>query len=458
VTDPERNRLRDLPSVDFVLGHLTKGVPHEMGVDAARRAIDEARALIESGAEVTRDDVARRAREFVDGALNARLQPVINATGVLLHTNLGRAPLGQRQIDAVVAAATSYGTLEYELASGTRGRRGTHIRNLVRALTGAEDAFVVNNNAGATLLVLAGLCGGREVVVSRGELVEIGGEFRIPDIAAAAGVTLREVGTTNRTRLADYERAIRPETAALLKVHPSNYRIVGFTAEASARELARLARARGIPFVHDIGSGLLRPWRDRPWLTGEPPVSETLRNGADVVLFSGDKLLGGPQAGIILGRSKIIDVLARHPLARALRPDKMTLAALEATLTAYAEDEPERLPLWRLAAVSQKELLARAERLCERLTEGASDVEISAEETEAAAGGGSSPARPLPSAAIVVATDEADEFAARLRMGSPPVVARIADDRVLLDLRTVFPEQDDPLVDALRSALAATRR
>jgi L-seryl-tRNA(Ser) seleniumtransferase len=454
VTDPGRNRRRDLPSVDFVIGHLTKGVPHEIGVDAARRALDEARARIESGTEVTRDDVARRAQEFVDETLSARLQPVINATGVLLHTNLGRAPLGERQIDAVVAAATSYGTLEYELATGTRGKRGTHIRNLVRAMTGAEDAFVVNNNAGATLLVLAGLCGGREVVVSRGELVEIGGEFRIPDIAAAAGVTLREVGTTNRTRLADYERAIRPETGALLKVHPSNYRIVGFTAEASGRDLARLARARGIPFVHDIGSGLLRPWRDHPWLAGEPAVSETLRDGADVVLFSGDKLLGGPQAGIILGRSKIMEALARHPLARALRPDKMTLAALEATLMAYAEDEPERLPLWRLAAVAQKELLARAERLCERLTDGAPGVEISAEETDATAGGGSSPSRPLPSAAVIVTTDEPDEFAARLRMGSPPVVARIADDRVVLDLRTVFAEQDD----ALLSALAATRR
>ena len=289
------------------------------------------------------------------------MTPVINATGVMIHTNLGRVPLGQAQLDAVRAIAGGYSNLEYDLVTGRRGDRYAHSRQALVTLTGAESAVVVNNNAAGVLVTLAALCSSREVMVSRGELIEIGGEFRLPDVMVSSGATLREVGTTNRTHLSDYERAIAPESAAILKVHPSNYRVVGFTKAVEVRELARLARGRGVLLLYDLGSGLIVD--EREWTADEPSVERALDEGADLVMFSGDKLLGGPQCGIVAGRRDLIERIAKHPLMRALRPDKMTLAALDATLALHLAGKVDELPLWAMSARTSDDLEARASAL-----------------------------------------------------------------------------------------------
>lgn len=453
----DAKHLRALPSIDFIMRRLEGSAPRSVLKAAARRAVDEARVATDEHA-VSSEAVLKRTGQLLEDYARGGLQPVINATGVLLHTNLGRSPLGTRQLDAVVRAAKSYGNLEYDLTAGARGDRLEHIRRLLTDLTGAEDALVANNNAGATLLVLASVCHDREVIVSRGELVEIGGAFRIPDIVSTAGVKLREVGTTNRTRIGDYERAITPETAAILKVHPSNYRVVGFAEDVAARDLARLARARGIPFIHDIGSGLMQRVEEHDWLGAEPGVVESLREGADAVLFSGDKLLGGPQAGIVVGRRALVERALKHPLARALRPDKMTLAALEQTLVAYAEHDLSSLPLWALAGVSEAELLRRAEGIRDEVVARVPSAKVAAERTEAATGGGSLPGAAVPSAAVVLEVEDPDAFTENLRRAEVPVIARIADGRVLLDLRAVFEEQDQSIVDAVCKGLEVTGR
>jgi L-seryl-tRNA(Ser) seleniumtransferase len=362
----------------------------------------------------------------------------LNATGVIVHTNLGRAPLPHAAVERVRVTAAGYSNLEYDLDAGARGSRQNHVATILRRLTGAEGALVVNNNAAAVLLALAALAEGREVIVSRGELLEIGDGFRIPDVLARSGARLVEIGTTNRTRAADYERAIGPETAVLLRVHQSNFRMVGFTEQAGTAELAQIAKRAALPLVDDLGSGALLPLHD------EPQARDALAAGADLVCFSGDKLLGGPQAGIVVGRAELVDRLRRHPLQRALRADKLTLAALEGTLALYLD--PERalreVPVLRMLAEPPEAIRARADRLA-GLTDG------TVEETVARVGGGALPLAELPSFACAV--DEG--LAAPLRQGEPPVVGVVRDGKLLLDCRTLA---DDEL-DEVAAAIAACR-
>ena len=381
------------------------------------------------------------------------LAPVINATGVVLHTNLGRAPLAPAAIAALTRVAEGYAALEYDLDRGARGSRHAHCRALLVELTGAADALVVNNAAGAVLLALSALARGGEAIVSRGELVEIGGSFRIPDIMARSGTTLVEVGTTNRTHLKDYESALTPHSRLLLKVHRSNFQLSGFTADVDARELGELARARAVPCLYDLGSGLLLDLA--PWgLTGEPTVAEAVASGAEVITFSGDKLLGGPQAGILLGSEAAIAACRADPLARAVRADKLTLAALEATLALYRDPETARreIPVLRMLTEDKDVLRRRAEAL--KNTVGKT---VDLIEGESEVGGGSFPGATLPTWLVAITAGHLtpDTCLARLRSGNPPVVARITDDRVVLDPRTIFPEQVDLAARAVAAALTA---
>ena len=369
------------------------------------------------------------------------LRPVVNATGVILHTNLGRAPLSRAAIDAVVAVAQGYSNLELDVVRGRRGDRYVHVEPLLSVLCGTEAALVVNNNAAAMLLVCTALAKDREVVVSRGELIEIGGEFRIPDILESSGASLREVGTTNRTHLRDYDRAIGERTAFVLKVHPSNYRVVGFTAAPDAAELAALANAKGVPFVYDVGSGLVgRSFAD------EPVVSDVVRAGADLVCFSGDKLFGGPQAGVVVGRADLVAQLRSHPMLRALRPDKMQLAALAATVDQLLAGRSDELPIWKMIDADVTE---RATALAERLVGAGLGAETVA--GDSVAGGGSLPGHVMPTTLVRVRSEGATpaQLAAALRANDPPVIVRVESGSVFIDLRTVLPDQDELIVRAL---------
>ena len=401
--------------------------------------------------------VARRSREILEQE-RALLRPVINATGVLLHTGLGRAPLAAEAVAAVAEAASGYCNLELDLDDGTRGRRTSGIAGLLRELTGAEAATVVNNNAGATVMALRALAAGREVIVSRGQLVEIGGSFRLPEIFEVSGARLREVGTTNKTRLSDYRRAIGPETAAILRVHRSNFRIVGFTEDAPLPDLVQLAHAHGIWAIDDIGSGALGPGCP-PGIEDEPTAAEGLAAGADLVLFSGDKLLGGPQCGIMVGSREAIGRIEVDPLMRALRVDKMTLAALEATLRLAMDPDHavERIPLWTMIATPLPVLTARAEALAAAFRDqlGLNAVPST---SESSIGGGSAPVRPIPTAVVAVSPPfpthqspgSESAWARALRRGDPPVVARVQKGLVLFDVRTIAREQEPQLLDAVR--------
>jgi len=408
--------LRDLPSVD----ELARAADDPLAVDAARLVIERAREEIRAG--VDPGDLGERLHDELDRARRPRLRRVLNATGVIVHTNLGRAPLPAAAVECVRDTAAGYSNLEYDLEAGARGSRQDHVAAVLRRLTGAEGALAVNNNAAAVLLALAALAEGREVVVSRGELLEIGDGFRIPEVLNRSGARLVEVGTTNRTRAADYERAIGPETALLLRVHQSNFRVVGFTGLPTTAELAAVAARHDIPLVDDLGSGALLPLHD------EPQARDALAAGADLVCFSGDKLLGGPQAGIVVGRADLVERLRRHPLQRALRADKLTLAALEGTLALYLD--PERalreVPVLRMLNEPVPTVQARAARLA-GLTGG------TVEETVARVGGGALPLAELPSFACAV--DES--LAAPLRQGEPPIVGVVRDGRLLLDCRTL---------------------
>ena len=424
-------RLRDLPSVDALLrDERLAGEPRELALAAARGALERARAELRAG---------RVPGDVVDGALadlaelrRPRLRAVLNATGVVVHTNLGRAPLAPAAVERVAAAA-GYSNLEYDLGDGTRGSRQDHLAPLLRRLTGAEAALVVNNNAAAMLLALAALAEGREVVVSRGELIEIGDGFRIPEVLERSGARLVEVGTTNRTRAADYERGVGPQTALLLRVHQSNFRVLGFTERPALAELAAVARRAGLPLLDDLGSGALVE------LAGEPTPAQSLAAGADLVCFSGDKLLGGPQAGIVVGRAELVEQLRRHPLARALRADKLSLAALEGTL-AVALERPHELPVLRMVREPAEEVRVRAERL-------AAETGGSVEETVARVGGGALPLAELPSFACAVE----EELAAALRAHEPPVVAVVRDGRTLLDCRTLTDTEAAAVAAAVRA-------
>jgi L-seryl-tRNA(Ser) seleniumtransferase len=428
--------LRDLPSVD----ELAREAGDPLAVAAARTVIDRAREEIQAG--VDPGDLTARLLEELADTRQPRLQGVLNATGVVVHTNLGRAPLAGEAIERVRKVARGYSNLEYDLAEGVRGSRQDHVATILRRLTGAEAALVVNNNAAAVLLALAALAEGRDVVVSRGELIEIGDGFRIPDVLARSGARLVEVGTTNWTRAADYERAIVPETALLLRVHQSNFRVVGFEERPRLEEVAAVARLHDLPLVDDLGSGHVLASNTVLLGQEEPTVLESLEAGADLVCFSGDKLLGGPQAGIVLGRSDLVERLRRHPLQRALRIDKLSLAALEGTLLLQLE-APERIPVLRMLMQKTAEVRERAERLA-----AATGGEV--EETVGRVGGGALPLAELPSFACAVE----ESLAAPLRAGEPPVVGVVRDGRLLLDCLTLTDEEAELAAAAVGRARA----
>jgi len=455
---------RALPSVDQALQRpelrLLVEAHGRAAVRAAlRQALVELRRRAgggESGLAPAVDALAADVSTRIESAARPSLRRVINATGVVVHTNLGRAPLSAAAAARVAEIAASYSNLEYDTERGARGSRDAHAERRLRRLLGVESAIVVNNCAAAVLLAVNTLAEGREVLVSRGELVEIGGSFRIPDVLRKGGARLREVGTTNRTRLSDYRAALSADTALILKVHPSNFRVVGFSEEAPLEELASLAREAGVPLVLDQGSGAVD--RLPGPLAGETTVRGALAGGADVVAFSGDKLLGGPQAGILAGRRAPVEAMRGNALYRALRVDKMTLAALDATLLEHeAGRAHERVPVLRMLQADRDELAARAAAFVEALARAAPSLAARTVEAESAVGGGATPTIGQPTVAVAVepGPEGADAFAARLRAASPPVVARVVDDRVVVDLRTVGPDEEPLVVAALARAAAA---
>ena len=459
--------LRQIPSVDELLAQprlaaLAKRVDRALLLEVTRATLADLRAKIagDPQAQVLTLDAAALEEHItsaVEQILSRSLQPVINATGVILHTNLGRAPITEAAVEEFRRTATQYSNLEYDLEAGARGKRDVHTAHFLERLTGAEAAIVVNNCAAAVLLVLAALAKGAEVIVSRGELIEIGDGFRIPEIMAESGATLREVGTTNRTRIADYERAINQNTRLLLRVHPSNFQITGFAEKPTLEELAALSQRANLPLVEDLGSGCLVDL-SAAGIT-EPVVRDSVEAGVSVVMFSGDKLLGGPQAGIIAGKKELVTRIRRHPLFRALRVDKLTTAALAATLSAYLRASLDEIPALRMIRLAPQELKRRAENLLRELTPEIPLGEVELEITDGAslAGGGSTPTQSLPTKIIRIASarHSAAQLEQRLRR-SPAgisVIARIEDNRLVLDLRTVFPEQEPQLIRALAAAL-----
>jgi L-seryl-tRNA(Ser) seleniumtransferase len=449
------DRRRALPSVDRLLlqpeiRELLRTVPRIAVVDAVRESLAAARTRRAGPPASWAADVRKRLAERGKPSL----RPVLNATGVVLHTNLGRAPLAPAAVAAMAEVGGGYSNLEFDLDSGARGSRSDHCRAPLRAMTGAEDALAVNNAAGALLLALGALAAGREVLISRGELIEIGGSFRIPDILERSGARLREVGTTNRTHLDDYRRALGPEVAAVLTVHRSNFEQRGFVATPDLADIAGVAHGAGLPYLVDVGSGLLADLQ--PWgLTGEPRVTDALAAGADLVLFSGDKLLGGPQAGCVVGRREAVGRCRQHPIARAVRADKMTLAGLEATLALYRDPTQavREIPVLRMLTLSGEELEGRAARLASLCPPA---LEASLQPGESAVGGGSFPGALLPTTLVALHAGALgpDGLALRLRLGEPPVVARVAGGKVLLDPRTLpeerLPDVAAALVEALR--------
>jgi L-seryl-tRNA(Ser) seleniumtransferase len=464
---------RKLPSVDDVMrgpsvGSLAASYGHDSVVEAARAVLGRLREEIasglldEDGLELALSGLAEAVENQFRGALSYSLRPVINATGVILHTNLGRAPLGEAAIDHIHETAASYSNLEFDLGAGARGKRDVHVDRLFQRLLDEEirigkeknqepaavSTIVVNNNAAAVLLALNTLADGGEVVVSRGELVEIGGSFRIPDVMAKSSAILREVGTTNRTRTADYERAITERTRLLLRVHRSNFEITGFTEQAPTTELVALARKRGIPLMEDLGSGALFDLQSIG-ISGEPGVLNSLRGGVDIVTYSGDKLLGGPQAGLISGGSELVARMRSNSLFRALRVDKLIYAALEATLLAYVKKDHDAVPALRIMRLTKGAIGERAEALAARVA--ASKLKVEIVDGESILGGGAAPSSVLPTRLLALTCEglSADELAARLRGSEPPIIARVDEGRVLLDLRTVFPGQDAAVVAAL---------
>jgi L-seryl-tRNA(Ser) seleniumtransferase len=454
--------LRGLPSVDQLVRQLggrteTVGIPRPRLTAMVREVLEAERGRLVAGHGPPTDAeiLVARVVESVTRSGGFSLRPVINGTGVVLHTNLGRALLSPLALERLARVGGQYTNLELDVATKERGSRYAHVEALLRRLTGAEDALVVNNNAAAVLLALEALAHGKEVIVSRGELIEIGGEFRIPDIMLRSGALLREVGATNRTHLRDYADAIGPQTALLLKVHTSNYRVVGFTAEVSSRELVELGKQRGLPVMEDLGSGCLvdlRPYGFPP----EPVVREVVASGIDLVSFSGDKLLGGPQAGIIVGRRELVDRLKKNPWNRALRIDKLTLAALEATLYAYdAGQALETIPTLRLLTEPLASIRRRARRVATRLTADLRRrLAVSVVDDHAQVGGGALPTVDLPTSAVALGStpEAARALDAALRRGDPPVIGRIVDDRLLLDCRTILPSQVPALVAAVVAA------
>ncbi len=451
-------QFRNLPSVDSVLSTdavagAVKAYSRDWVVSLVRQELEEARAQVgKGGAAPTALELAESVCQRVQSTVRTEPRSVINATGVVIHTNLGRAPLSRSALQAIDQASSGYSNLEMDLESGRRGSRQSHLQSLLRQLTGAQAALAVNNNASALLLGLSALAPGKEVIVSRGEAVEIGGGFRVPDVLRQSGATLVDVGTTNRTYVRDYEEAITGNTGAMLKVHASNFRVEGFTASVESQALVELGQKYNIPVLHDVGSGCLLP-TERYGLAHEPMPQESISDGVGLVFFSGDKLLGGPQAGIVVGQSDLVQRLERHPLARAVRIDKLSLAALTATLLHYLADEAEtEIPVWRMISTPQ-------EKIKERATNWQAQVggNASVEPSRSAIGGGTLPGETLPSWVLALdcrgAAGGAEEVMGRMRRADPPVVARIEEDRVLLDPRTVSPEEEEALIGVLRQVL-----
>ncbi|MFO0964082.1 MAG: L-seryl-tRNA(Sec) selenium transferase [Gemmataceae bacterium] len=461
------NLFRHLPSVNQILDSprlepAKDRHAHERIVAAIRAELDDLRQRLAAGENVDgqagADEVAQRALQRLDRQIQPRLRSVINATGIVLHTNLGRAPMAEEAARAAYDAARGYLNLEMDLASGKRSSRQDAIRDWVCQLTGAEAATAVNNNAAATVIALRALCQGKEVVISRGQLIEIGGSFRIPEIMAVSGAVLREVGTTNITRLSDYENAIGPNTAALMQIHTSNYRVSGFTKSVPIEDMVTLGRKHNLKVIDDIGSGAMLDFA-RFGFTGEPIARDSIRAGADLVLFSGDKLLGGPQAGILAGKKEWIQKIEKDPLMRAFRLDKMTLAALEATLRLYLNEEQalSAIPGLALLGAPDAELKRRAQALAEALRgiPGIASAEVLRD--HAFVGGGSLPDQQMPTWVVEARANEMEdhELARRLRVGDPAVVARLRDGKIVFDVRTVFPRQEAELATAVRRAVVA---
>lgn len=452
--------LRELPSVDKLLqlgatADLVAEYGRSLTVEALRHVLDGKRSAILAGdADYVPMNamLVSEAHEWLEALLAPTLTPVINATGIIVHTNLGRAPLSEKALVAVQDVSSGYATLEYDVAAGERGSRSVHAEALLRRLTGAEAAVVVNNNAAAVLLMLSALCHGREVIISRGQLVEIGGGFRVPDVMAQSGARLVEVGTTNRTHLRDYAEAISENTAAILFAHHSNYKIIGFTSEPTLAELAELAHAHVLPLLYDQGSGALLDV-SAYGLEPEPTVPDGLAAGVDVIAFSGDKLLGGPQAGILCGRAEHIDRCRRHPLARAVRPDKLCLAALAATLTHYLKEEATReVPVWHMIARPLSDVEAQAHTWAAHLQEQGVEAEVI--NGRSRVGGGSLPGTSLPTKVVAIRHENVSTLAAELRQHRVPLIGRIQDERFLIDPRTVLPYQGEALLrNLLKSCL-----
>ena len=448
-------QLRNLPSVDAVLAHpdmtaLLAVYRRDWIVGLVRRRLDEVRVAVRAGADAPdTQSVAWSVSRTVGEMITPAPHRVINATGVVIHTNLGRAPLSEAAMQAAAQAALGYSDLEMDITTGRRGSRQAHLQALLRELTGAEAALVVNNNASAVLLGLSALAAGKEVIVSRAEAIEIGGGFRIPDVLRQSGGILVDVGTTNRTYVRDYSEAINENTGAMVKAHASNFRVEGFTAAVSSEELVELGRERGVPVLNDVGSGCLLDC-EKYGLAHEPTPQESVAAGVGLTFFSGDKLLGGPQAGIVVGKRDLVQQLERHPLARAFRIDKMSLASLTTTLTHYLKREAEQeIPIWRMISASEQSVRARAEQWVSQL-----EAPVEIVPTRSAIGGGSLPGETLPSWAVALDGPGADLLMRRLRKCDPPVIARVETDKVLLDPRTVLPEEDGPLLRGLCLALA----
>jgi len=458
------SRLRNVPSVDRLIRtdvaiELATRIGIKRVTALARLVTSEIRTAVQSESESANGQSAesllinatQRLEEVATLESRLGIRNVINATGVVLHTNLGRAPLSKAAQTAISEEAARYCTLEYDNASGLRGKRGARAEALLRELTGAEEALVVNNCAAAALLILAVLAGDGETLVSRGELVEIGGDFRVPDVMASSGTRMIEVGTTNRTHLDDYRKAISSKTRLIMRVHPSNYRVVGFTSSPRLHELAALAREAMIPLYEDAGSGQLSDLSELG-VEGEPIIEQLIAGGADLVSFSGDKLLGSVQAGLIVGKRGIVDRLRRHPLYRALRSDKLRLAALEATLAAHQRNRAE-VPVLQMLSLTKQDISTRAQSLLSQVSNNSKTVHLDLIDSESAIGGGAGPTANLPTTVIAVSDQNrtAQEIETVLRTSLPPVIARIADQKVLLDLRTVFPDQEDSLLRTLNN-------
>jgi len=468
-TKPDLFRL--LPSVDELLHHpeldaLAQREGRSATIEATRAALEQLRADIVAGMldeaqiKAKLDDLPRDVEQRLQQSLAYSLRPVINATGVILHTNLGRAPLSRAALEHVAEISQGYSNLEYDLASGERGKRDAHLDRLFAKLlnTGEREVstIVVNNNAAAVLLALNSLAEGGEVIVSRGELVEIGGSFRIPDVMAKSGAVLREVGTTNRTGIADYEQAISERTSLLLRVHRSNFQIVGFTEQPSLEEMVAVGRKHNIPVMEDLGSGELFDLRN-VGVRGEPMIAESLRASVDVVTYSGDKLLGGPQAGIISGERELVAKIRANPLFRAMRVDKMFYAALEATLLTFLREDYDSIPALRMMRISEDTLARRAEQMAEQLRSSCPKLHVEIVESRSVLGGGAAPGSTLPTRALAVSSNSmnADEIYRRLRQWETPIISRVEEGRVLLDLRTVEPEQEAGILDALKRVSGA---